>query len=166
MTWDVKVDPNNANRVYATSEYDGLIDSQAGIEISNDGGSDLGQSPDGPARTQSYPDRSSTTRRKGWLIKATPAAGRNSRPSGSGSRPDAPNNVVIGTNSGVAISHDSGATWQFVNPNPGNPARGRVGRRLRQAGRRVSQGIIYIYGDYGYQYSIDGGTTWSNPSLP
>ena len=37
-TWDVDVDPTNSNRIYATSFYDGRVDSRAGINVSTDGG--------------------------------------------------------------------------------------------------------------------------------
>ena len=37
-TWDVEVDPTNSNRVYATSFYDGRVNSRAGINVSTDGG--------------------------------------------------------------------------------------------------------------------------------
>jgi hypothetical protein len=166
VTWDVKVDPNNPNHVYATSEYDGLINSVAGIEVSNDGG----QTWVSPLTARPRPILS------GQVLNNTPQ-GRNFRGDparmaqfsafGIGIRPDAPNNVVIGTNSGVAISNDSGATWRFVNPNPGNAA---LDVWAVVYGRAVPvlfpQGIIYIYGDYGYQFSTDGGNTWSAPSAP
>ena len=38
MTWDVEVDPSNNNKVYATSWYDGRVNSLAGIEVSSDAG--------------------------------------------------------------------------------------------------------------------------------
>src|SRR5262245_1560430 len=38
VTTDVKVDPTNANRVYATSLYDGRATSRSGINVSTDGG--------------------------------------------------------------------------------------------------------------------------------
>ena len=38
VTWDVEVDPSNANRVYATSFYDGRVNTLAGINLSNNGG--------------------------------------------------------------------------------------------------------------------------------
>src|SRR5215467_12580928 len=38
VTSDVKVDPTNSNRVYATSFYDGRTDSRSGINVSTDGG--------------------------------------------------------------------------------------------------------------------------------
>ena len=38
VTWDVEVSRVNAQRVYATSLYDGRVSSIAGINVSNDGG--------------------------------------------------------------------------------------------------------------------------------
>src|SRR5438309_553448 len=38
VTSDVKVDPTNSNRVYATSFYDGRANSRSGINMSTDGG--------------------------------------------------------------------------------------------------------------------------------
>ena len=38
VTWDVKVNPADPNRVYATSFYDGRQPSQSGINVSMDGG--------------------------------------------------------------------------------------------------------------------------------
>src|SRR4051812_12173689 len=38
VTWDVEVDPSNAKRVYATSWYDGRVNSLAGINVSTDAG--------------------------------------------------------------------------------------------------------------------------------
>src|SRR6266850_378601 len=38
VTWDVKVDPANANNVYATSFYDGRVNSISGIEVSHNAG--------------------------------------------------------------------------------------------------------------------------------
>src|SRR5262245_10367984 len=37
-TWDVKVDPANSLRVYVTSFYDGRVNPQSGISISDDAG--------------------------------------------------------------------------------------------------------------------------------
>ena len=38
MAWDVEVDPSNNNRVYATSWYDGRVNSLAGIQVSTNAG--------------------------------------------------------------------------------------------------------------------------------
>jgi len=150
-TWDVAVDPSNSSRVYATSFYDGRATNNAlayqplsGIEVSNDGGT-----------TWTHP------------ITATPSTGfncnatRRTEPSafGIGIRPDAPNNVFIGTNCGIAISRDSGGTWVFVDPTPLTAA-SNVWDVVVQAGG--ANGIVDICGQDGHFRSIDGGTTWTS----
>ena len=37
-TWDVEVSPDDPNKIYATSFYDGKVDSLSGISVSSDGG--------------------------------------------------------------------------------------------------------------------------------
>ena len=98
-TYDIAVDPSNANRVYATTFYDDRVTSAAGIQVSNDGGN-----------TWTNP------------ASAHPSAGFNANATAKqelsaftiGIRPDAPNEVYIGTNVGLAKSTDSGATWTFI----------------------------------------------------
>ena len=143
-TWDVEVDPSAASRVYATSFYDGRVNSLAGINVSNDAGA-----------TWTRP------------ATATPAAAyncdasRKSEPSAFGMsiRPDAPSNVFVGTNCGVAVSTDSGATWTFVDPTPGTPA-GDIWDVVAQGGGPTGQGIVDVCGDDGHFRSTDGGLTW------
>ena len=81
-TWDVEVDPVNTQTIYATSFYDGRVNSLAGINVSYDAGI-----------TWTRP------------ASATPPPGlcadiRRTEPSafGIGIRPDAPEKVFIGTN--------------------------------------------------------------------
>ena len=69
-------------------------------------------------------------------------------------RPGA-NNVFIGTNCGVAISTDSGATWTFVDPTPATAA-GDVWDVVVADG-----GIVDICGDDGHLRSTDGGVNWT-----
>jgi photosystem II stability/assembly factor-like uncharacterized protein len=138
-TWDVEVDPVDTDIVYATSFYDGRVDSLAGINVSYDAGV-----------TWTHPP------------SATPPTGlcsedRRTEPSafgiGIGVRPDASRTVVIGTNCGVAISIDSGNSWRFVDPTPGDPA-------TNVWDVVVHEGIIDICGDDGHFRSTDGGQTW------
>ena len=143
MTWDVEVDPSNNNKVYATSWYDGRVNSLAGIEVSSDAGA-----------TWTKP------------ATATPPGGytcsnaRKTEPSAFGIsvRPDAANNVFVGTNCGIARSTDSGATWTFIDPTPGSTA-SDVWDVIAQSG-----GTIDACGDDGHLRSTDNGTTWTPDS--
>lgn len=143
VTWDVKVNPSTVNTVYATSFYDGKVNSISGIEISTDAGV-----------TWTHP--ASATPGAGAhcsaVAKAEPAA------LGIGVRPDATNNVFIGTNCGLARSTDSGTNWDFVDPTPGTTNANKVWSVLPQA--VGAQGTIQICGDDGFFRSTDGGATW------
>lgn len=142
--WDVEVSPTSANRVYATSWYDGKVNSLAGLQVSGDGGVT-------------------------WTKPATSIppvafgcnAERRTEPSafGIGIRPDDPSHVVVGTNCGVAVSHDAGSTWTFVDPTPGTGPDANVWDVVFQSG-----GTVDICGDDGHLRSIDNGDTWTNPA--
>src|SRR6185503_15778704 len=144
VTWDVEVSPTNQNLVIATSFYDGRVNSIAGINVSNDGGNT-------------------------WTHPATtiPATGfcsgddRREEPSAFGISidPANPQNIYVGTNCGLAISNNSGATWQFVDPTPGDQA-DDVWDVVAHGG------IIDIFGDDGHQRSTDGGANWTTAALP
>ena len=139
-TWDVEVDPTNSNRVYATSFYDGRVNSRAGINVSTDGGA-----------TWTRP------------ATATPPAGfclsdvRRPEPAAFGISIDPANakRVFIGTNCGLAVSADAGVTWNFVDPTPANGAQ-TVWDVVVHHG-----GIIDICGDDRHRRSTDGGATWT-----
>jgi hypothetical protein len=143
-TWRVKVDPSNTRIVYATSFYDGRITPLSGIQVSRDAGA-----------TWTHPLTSHPGPAFNCVVNA-----RRTEPSafGIGIRPDATNNVFIGTNCGVAISNDSGDIWRFVNPTPLTAA-GTVWDVVVQAGG--ANGIVDICGDNGHLRSIDGGNTWT-----
>jgi|GEM_PF-1863236 len=100
-TWDVKVDPSNSNRVYATSFFDGRASSLAGINVSTDGGT-----------TWTRP--ASATPPLGFC--ANPAD--RTEPSAFGISIDPTNSarVYVGTSCGLAISTDSGVTWTYSTP--------------------------------------------------
>ncbi len=144
ITWDVKVDPSNASRVYATSFYDGRVNSNAGIEVSTDAGA-----------TWTHPASASPP------VTAPCSATKQAEPEGFGIgiRPDATQNVFIGTNCGVAFSADSGVTWTFLNPTAATP--GNTWAILVQPGGPTSQGIVNACGDFGFRVSTNAGGTWT-----
>jgi len=155
-TWDVKVDPTNANTVYATSFYDGRVNPISGIQVSRDAGTIWTNPP---------------TAQPGAAFQCTDPFGNldnfvRTEPSafGIGIRPDASNNVFIGTNCGLARSTDSGATWLFIDPTPGDNGANRVWDVVVQAGGPTGQGIIDICGDDRHWRSTDGGATWAGGS--
>ncbi|MGH7678242.1 MAG: WD40/YVTN/BNR-like repeat-containing protein, partial [Gemmatimonadaceae bacterium] len=146
VTWDVDVDPSNANRVYATSWYDGKVASRAGISVSIDGGV-----------TWTKP------------ATATPAAGvcegddRRDNPSAFGIAidPANTNRVFIGTNCGLARSLDAGATWTFIDPDPGVLANDVWDVAIHHGN------VVDACGDDGHARSTDGGVNWTtSANLP
>jgi hypothetical protein len=140
-TWDVEVHPTNAATVFATSYYDGRVNSVAGINVSTDGGT-----------TWTRP------------ATATPPAGfctvpaRRNEPSAFGVSidPAVPNTVWIGTNCGLAVSTDSGATWRFIDPTPATGA-DDVFDVVAHNG-----GTIDVCGNDGHLRSVDGGANWAS----
>jgi hypothetical protein len=145
ITWDVKVDPGNANIVYATSFYDGKVTTLSGIEVSTDAGA-----------TWTHPASANPP-----LAAPCSATARIEQEGfGIGIRPDATNNVFIGTQCGVAFSSNSGATWTFLNPtSPSFPA--RTWGVLVEPGGPSSQGIVNICGDFGFRSSTNAGGSWT-----
>ena len=152
--WDVEVDPTNPARVYATSWYDGRVDSIAGINVSTDEGVTWTH----PASAYPLPALEGTAQDN------TPDAGYscvNSRtePSAFGIsiRPGAASPVVVGTRCGVAISTDSGATWAFRDPNPATGGANVIWDTFVHPDGTT----IDVCGVGGHFRSIDGGTTWA-----
>jgi hypothetical protein len=138
-TWDVAVLPQRPQTVIATSFYDGRVASQAGINVSNDGGA-----------TWAKPATS------------TPPAGfcepaRRNEPAGFGISIDRrnPDRVYVGTNCGLAISNDGGASWSFVDPTPNDPAT-NIWDVVAHGGQ-----IVDICGDDGHFRSVNAGATWT-----
>lgn len=163
VTWDVAVDPDNANRVYATSWYDGRVNPLSGIEISTDGGSSWTHP------SSAIPDESgggSDNTPQGSYncndnrIDNPSAFGIGVNPSTSGARA---NNVYIGTNCGLARSTDNGATWEFVDPTPSDGQALNVWDVVVQDDGTTE--TIDICGDDGHVRSTDGGNTWTPGGL-
>ncbi len=150
-TWDVAIHPTNPDLVIATSHYDGQVTSTAGIRVR--------RPRDG------IPVEDALPRDYRWTkpASATPPAGfdcdliRKEEPHAFGVAfdPGSPNRVYAGTNCGLAISEDSGSTWRFVDPTPGDPA-SDVWDVIVHNG-----GIIDICGDDGHYRSTDAGARFT-----
>ena len=169
LTWDVEVDPSNPNRVYVTSFYDGRVNPITGIQISSDGGATWTH----PLTSDANPALEGTPNDNTPQANYAANALRTSSPAAYGIaiRPDAPNNVAIGTNAGLAISNDSGATWRIIDPQKSTPAPPAAGTSASNIWDVIWQpgganGIIDVVGDTGHHRSTDGGTTWTANSLP
>ena len=147
-TWDVEVNPGNANRVYATSFYDGKTDSVAGISLSTDAGT-----------TWTHP----TTANPPAGFCAQAAATDEPTAYGISIDPERTHEIYIATNCGLAISDDSGDTWQFVDTVPGGGADVAYDVVIHRGGM-LYPGIIDVCGVEGHQRSLDFGATWSAPS--
>jgi len=139
-TWDVEFDPTTPTRLYATSFFDGKITSEAGINVSADGG--VTWTKPGTAEPPA-----------GFCADADDEG----EPSAFGISIDPGNsaNVFIGTSCGVAVSSDSGATWTYRDPTGPANTGDRVWDTLALGG-----GVVHTCGDDGHQRSDDGGATW------
>lgn len=100
-TWDVEVSPADANRVIATSFYDGRVNSLAGINVSTDGGVTWVRHPSATPPANFCKDEDRRNEPSAFGIAFDPAN---------------PQNVYVGTNCGLAISHNGGTTWRYVDP--------------------------------------------------
>jgi len=142
-TWDVKVDPGNAERIYVTSLYDGRVNSRAGISISNDGGRTWNNAPVSALNCA--------------------VATRVNEPSAFqiAIRPNSNRTVFVGTNCGLARTFDSGANWDYV-----DPSGGLIAERIF-AVIAHDTATIDVVGDNGFFRSTDNGATWgAAPAAP
>jgi hypothetical protein len=140
--WDVKVDPRNAQKIYATSFFDGRVIGKrtaprSGISISTDAGNTWTNAP------------------RSTLVSTVPT--RQSEPSAwqIAINPNHPNMVFVGTNCGLARSFNGGVTWTYVDPSPADNA--------EQIFAVVAHGdsVVDVIGDNGHFRSTNAGTTWS-----
>ena len=147
-TWDVQVDPSNANRVYATSFFDGRATTLAGINVSTNGGSTWTHPP------QAFPANSGT-----YSCSATDRA----EPSffGIAIEPGATNNVYVGTNCGLAISSDSGNTWTVVDPDRLTSPVGSGNATIVWDVVAQTGGTIDVCGNEGHFRSTTRGVSWT-----
>lgn len=133
--WDIEVSPISGT-VYATSFFDGRVNSVAGIQVSQDGG-------DTWIRPATAIDTSANC---SVLRRSEPSA------FGISIQPDN-GNVWIGTNCGVARSTNNGVTWTHFNPGGGG------NQNIRDVIAQAS-GVIDVCGDNGHLRSPDNGATW------
>jgi photosystem II stability/assembly factor-like uncharacterized protein len=147
-TWDVEVNPQDGNRVYATSFYDGHIISQSGINVSTDGGKTWIHPPTAtPPVTFPCTDPVAQIELTAFGISIDPAS---------------PHEIYIGTSCGLAHSTDHGATWTYIDPTPGDGGADKVWDVIAHDG-----GIIDICGEDGHRRSQNNGVTWNGTnSLP
>ncbi len=139
-TWDVKVDPLDNTKVYATSFFDGRVNSQAGISVSRDAGTTWTAVNIAKLNTLNCANPQRTTQPAGWQIAINP---NNTK------------DVFIGTSCGLAISLDAGGSWTFVDPSPGDPA--------EQVYSVVAHGeqIVDVITDNGFFRSTNNGGSWT-----
>lgn len=139
VSWDVDIDPSDKNKIYATSWYDGRVNSLSGISISRDGGRSWSNPP--TSRTPGIPcnqDRIDAPSAFGIAIDPTDSK-----------------HVAIGTNCGLAISNDGGESWTFVDPTPTDSADDIWDVIIHDGG------IIDLVGDDGHFRTTDDGLNWS-----
>lgn len=138
-TWDVEIDPSNANRVYATSFHDGRAASQAGINVSVDAGANWTR----PA---------SVTPPSGFCNVTADRLELSAF--GISIDPALPATAYAGTACGLAKSTNSGVSWTYIDPTPATLAT-RVWDVVAHNG-----GIVDVCGDDGHLRTTDGGATW------
>jgi hypothetical protein len=139
--WDVKVDPRNNRRVYATSAFDGRVISQSGISISLDAGATW-RPVNVPALNKlTCAVGQAKTEPTAWQIAISPVNTEI---------------VFVGTNCGLARSTNAGGTWDFIDPSPADA-------QAEQIYAVVAQGpqIVDVIGDNGHFRSTNNGGNWS-----
>src|SRR5436190_12071415 len=142
-TWDVAAAPGG-QRVYATSFYDWRVQnqSQSGVQVSGNGGATWSRPPIAPSNTC--------------------ARARAAQPSAFGIalRPGVPDEVLVGTNCGIARSTDAGVTWTQFDPTPNDNMTNSVWDVVA-----LPSGLTYACGDDGLLTSSDG-QTWTSLGKP
>jgi hypothetical protein len=137
--WDVRVDPTNAKRIYATALFDGRRSGGSGLSVSDDGGSiwrDV---------ALSYPSNCE----EDW---------RRTQPSAFGISIDPADHklVYVGTSCGIAESRDGGLTWTI------NAVTVSGGVRTVWS-VQAHGGIVDACGDEGHFRRESSGGVWNSP---
>ncbi|HTG93276.1 MAG TPA: hypothetical protein VL866_11850 [Pyrinomonadaceae bacterium] len=146
-TWDVAAVPGGQT-VYATSFFDGRVDSVAGLQVSKDGGSTW-TAPLSPNDASAVPAPPGCDP----LRAAQPSA------FGIALRPGT-TEVLVGTNCGIARSTDGGNHWVRFDPTSNAVLPNSVWDVVALPG-----GQTYACGDDGLLFSTDG-QTWNTPLSP
>jgi photosystem II stability/assembly factor-like uncharacterized protein len=140
---EVRYSPDNASVILATAWADGHVTNQGGIWRSADGGATWSRPISGDPQNK-VPFCS--FRPNTWGIAFAKGT----------------NDVFVGHDCGVAVSHDRGATWTHVQPDPSlgtnAGARGVYGLTARASAGGT---IVDICANDGHHRSADGGATWT-----
>lgn len=140
---EVRYSPDNPSIILATAWADDHVANQGGIWRTTDGGATWSRPPSGDPQ---YVLPFCSFRPNTWGI----AFARGT------------NDVFVGHDCGVAVSHDLGATWTQVQPDPNlgtNPgARGVYALTARSSGGAT---IVDICANDGHHRSTDGGAHWT-----
>jgi hypothetical protein len=143
---DVKIAPGNDQIVIATAWADSHATNSGGIWRSTDGGTSWHK----PPTADPTPGPGCPSLFNAWGISF--AASNNG-------------DVFVGTDCGVSVSHDLGATWTHVVPDPSSANFAVYGINA-QSDKLGS--IVDSCGPDGHHRSTDGGSTWTptNSALP
>lgn len=137
-TWDVEVDHSNANKVYATSFYDGRSTALSGINVSSNAGTSWSRPATAipPALFCNDSDDQTELTAFGIDVDPTNAA-----------------RVYVGTACGMAFTTDSGATWSYSSPVAG-------ARKIWDVVVSGSGSFVDTCGDDGHRFYVVATGMW------
>jgi len=143
---DVKLAPSNDQIVIATAWVDSHATNGGGIWRSTDGGTTWSK----PPTADPTPGPGCPVLFNPWGISFSPGT----------------NDLFVGTDCGVSISHDLGATWTHVVPDSSSANFAVYGINAQPGGGSGS--VVDTCGADGHHRSTDGGSIWTptNAALP